>query len=62
MKINDDFETDSRATEFNLLITSETDFSQDGGYTFEMQTNSVNLNKDQAKELIKELALFVAQV
>lgn len=45
--------------EFVIAIEQESDFSTDGGYTFETITNSACLNKDDAKELIIKLNQFV---
>lgn len=44
---------------FEISITQESDFSYDGGYSFENVENTIMLDKDEAKDLITELQKFI---
>ncbi len=47
--------------EFIICIEQESELSLDGGYTFEDTTNSIELTKDQCRELITELMEFTLE-
>lgn len=44
---------------FEISITQESDWSQDGGYTFEMVTNTIELDAVQAGRLAAELQNYI---
>lgn len=46
---------------FEVLINHETEFSSDGGYTFERETAFFYLTIDHAKQLRDELDAFIKQ-
>lgn len=45
---------------FIISIEEESDWSTDGGYNFEMVTNTAALDKKEAEQLIKELNQFLS--
>jgi hypothetical protein len=58
MKLNSgEFETNADGV-FEISITQESDWSQDGGFTFEDVTNAFELDSTNAKHLIAELQAF----
>ena len=59
MKIDDTGFSTEIGDKFLIKLTQESDCSMDGGYSFEDVTNSVELDKKDAKELIKELQGFI---
>jgi len=48
--------------DFAILITSESDISADGGYSFENVTNEVYLNLEQCKELVGEILEHIEEI
>lgn len=56
------FEARAIGDEFVISISEESDFSVDGGYTFEIATNTDYLELDQAKELLEELTSFIERM
>lgn len=62
MDINDgEFKT-SVSELFEISITQESDWSQDGGYTFEDVTNTIKLDAVQAGRLAGELENYFTKV
>jgi len=64
VKIIDDTEIETRVKNgfFNIIITSESDISLDGGHTFEDTINEFSLNNGQAKDLIVELSDYLNDI
>ena len=63
MKIDTDvcsMKTDKTST-FNIYIDTETDFSYDGGHSFEDITLCANLSKEEAMDLVEELNDFIGE-
>jgi hypothetical protein len=60
---NDNIElyTKFDGNEFTISVTQETDFSYDGGHSFEELTNSGTIDLIEAMLLIAELQEFVSQ-
>ena len=56
-----EFSTETTGNGFIITIEQESDWSTDGGYTFEDVTNSVELTKDQCINLIAELKKFTTE-
>lgn len=54
-----EFITEDEGDSFIIEITQESNWSQDGGYTFENVSNSFALNKYDARHLRDELNLFI---
>lgn len=44
---------------FEMMITEESDCSLDGGYSFEVVSNEIELTKENAIQLIEELTIFI---
>ena len=60
MRLNSgEFETEEDQGCFDIRITSESDCSSDGGYTFEDVTNLFSLNKTEAEALVEELQHYI---
>lgn len=47
--------------QFQIIIIHESDYSSDGGYTFDDIRNVYDLDRDQARELVKELIDFISR-
>ena len=47
---------------FGIGITQETDFSHDGGFTFEDITLWVHLNEKEAEDLIAKLRNYIVGI
>jgi hypothetical protein len=64
MKIGEDyFKTcQNDIGDFVISIKEESNWSLDGGYTFEDITNSVDLNLDQCKELSDALLAHIEEL
>ena len=56
---NREFETNIDDGMFCISIKQESDCSLDGGYSFEDATNTFELNKQTAKDLIVELEEYL---
>ncbi|MCP4707194.1 MAG: hypothetical protein GY869_01100 [Planctomycetes bacterium] len=56
----EDVVTKSTDTKFIIEITQESDWSTDGGYSFEDVTNDWHIDRLTAIELINELKKFIA--
>lgn len=60
MKLNSgEFVTSVVDGAFTFEITQESDVSRDGGYTFEMVTNTFELGWKEAAALIEELQSYL---
>ena len=46
--------------EFEISITQESDWSTDGGHSFEDVTNTYCINRENAKHLVEELQHYIA--
>lgn len=51
-------ESDGSGSLFSIRIKQESDWSMDGGYSFEDVENGILLDRDQACVLIRELCVF----
>ena len=54
------FETKISKDNFTISITEESELSLDGGYSYEIVTNSKSLTKIEAIKLYEELGHFIA--
>lgn len=60
MKVGDDFvQTKVINGEFQISISEESDYSSDGGYSFESTTNTWELDVSTALELLNELKVYL---
>ena len=58
-KYGDEICTTTSGEKFAISITKETDSSPDGGYTFTVETNTAEFNKEEAVVLLEELKMFL---
>ena len=56
---NGEFITNFGSILFDIKITQESDWSQDGGHSFENVTNTFQVGKDVAAQLVEELTNFI---
>lgn len=54
------FRTRQAKDEFIVKIRQESNWSLDGGHSFEIITNAYSLNKEEANDLIAELKRFLS--
>lgn len=59
---NGEFETIVDDGMFYITIIKESDWSTDGGYSFEDITNTYELDKKTARDLLNELKLYLGDV
>ncbi len=59
---NEELETNINSiNQFQIITTHESDCSSDGGYTFETIINVYDLDRDEARQLVKELIDFISR-